>query len=64
VEQLLESCKSVKVKRLFVYLAEDSGHRWLDRVDLAKVDLGRGKRVIGEGGHFVSKYQLSVPDGV
>ena len=28
---------------------------------LEKVELGKGKRVIGKGGHFDPKYNLSVP---
>jgi hypothetical protein len=62
VKKLLKKCRSVKTKRLFMYLAEESGHRWVNRLDLSDVDFGKGKRVIGEGGRFVSKYQISVPD--
>lgn len=28
VQDLLEKCESVKVKRLFLYLAEKAGHEW------------------------------------
>jgi hypothetical protein len=29
VQSLLEQCRSVKVKRLFLYLAEKAGHDWV-----------------------------------
>lgn len=62
VQSLLKTCYSVKVKRLFMLLAEKCNHAWLDQLDLSVVDFGKGKRVIGEGGRFNSKYQISVPD--
>lgn len=61
LNQLLTSCSSVKVKRLFLYLAEKYQLPCFKRLDKQAFDLGKGKRVIGEGGHYVSQYQLSVP---
>lgn len=61
VQRLLEVCNSIKVKRLFLYLGELFRHEWLKWVDTSKVDLGKGKRVIGTGGKFISKYNISVP---
>lgn len=61
VQNLLEKCKSIKVKRLFLYLADQFQHPWLTKVDLSKVNLGHGNRVIGKGGNYNSKYQLSLP---
>lgn len=61
VQQLLERCNSIKVKRLFLYFAERVGHRWLSELNLSKIDLGRGKRVIGQGGEYNSKYLISIP---
>lgn len=61
VQSLLEKCKSIKVKRLFLYLADKFQHPWLPKVDLSKVSLGHGNRVIGEGGNCDPKYQLSLP---
>lgn len=60
-QDLLESCQSVKVKRLFLVLAEYVNHPWFKRLDVEKIDLGKGKRVIGKGGYYDSKYQLSLP---
>ena len=61
VQKLLEDCTSVKVKRLFLYLADKAGHEWLDFVNLDKVNLGAGKRSIVSDGVYVSKYQITVP---
>ncbi len=61
VQSLLEKCKSIKAKRLFLYLADKFQHQWLPKVDLSKVSLGHGNRVIGEGGDYHPKYQLSLP---
>lgn len=61
VQSLLEACSSVKVKRLFLYLADKAGHDWLHHLYLEKVDLGSGKRSIVKDGVYVSKYQITVP---
>ena len=61
VQKLLEGCTSMKVKRLFLYLADKAGHEWLSYIDLDKVDLGSGKRAIVSDGVYVAKYQITVP---
>lgn len=61
VQKLLESCNSVKVKRLFLYMADKAGHDWLNYLKLDKMDLGSGKRAIVADGVYVSKYQITVP---
>lgn len=61
VQLLLENCKSIKVKRLFLHLAEIFQHPWLAELSLKKINLGSGKRVVGAGGDYNSKYKISVP---
>ena len=61
VQTLLEKCESVKVKRLFMYMAEKAGHEWVQHLDMTKVDLGHGKRSIVKNGVYVAKYQITVP---
>jgi len=61
VQILLEACKSVKVKRLFMFMAEKTGHDWINYLDLKKVDFGKGKRSFVANGTYVSKYQITVP---
>lgn len=61
IQKLLEECNSVKVKRLFLYLADKAGHEWFNYINLDNVFLGSGKRSIMDGGVYVSKYQITVP---
>ena len=58
LQQLLESCSSVKVKRMFLCFAEQAGVQWLNMLDLSKIDLGKGKRTIEAGGKLFPKYNL------
>ncbi len=61
VQKLLERCRSIKVKRLFLYFADQFQFPWFDKLDLNKVDTGKGKRVIVKNGKFNSKYLITVP---
>ena len=61
VQDLLEKCRSVKVKRLFLWSAETAGHSWFSRLDTTRIDLGKGKRQIYHGGQFNQRYQITVP---
>lgn len=61
IQQLLERCTSIKVKRLFLYMAEKAGHRWFRALDPSKVDLGKGIRNISATGRFDKKYQIIIP---
>lgn len=62
VQALLESCASVKVKRLFLYMASKAGHKWLSHVALDQVDLGKGDRSITPDGVFIKEFHISVPE--
>ncbi len=64
VQELLTACTSIKAKRLFVYLAERSGHQWLQLVDTSKLDLGTGDRSLAKGGVYVAKYHLVLPESL
>ncbi len=61
VQKLLENCRSIKAKRLFLHFADSTNQEWLKELNLSKVNLGKGKRVIAEGGVFIPKYDISVP---
>lgn len=60
VQELLVSCNSYKVKRLFMYMAEKANHAWVGELSPEKVDFGSGKRVIIKNGIFDKKYQITV----
>jgi hypothetical protein len=51
----------VKVKRLFLYLADKAGHEWLSYINIQNIDLGTGKRSIVEGGIYIPEYRITVP---
>lgn len=61
LQSLLEHCSSVKVKRLFLHLAERHNHAWFKSLDLTKVSLGSGKRALVAGGRLDPKYLITVP---
>lgn len=61
IRELLENSNSIKMKRLFLYLAEKNSHPWFDRLDLSRVEIGKGKRVIVPGGVLDPKYKITVP---
>ena len=61
VQEMLESCNSVKVKRLFLFMAEKAGHSWTKHLKADKIDLGKGKRSIAPGGVYIPKYEITVP---
>jgi len=61
VQSLLEQCASVKGKRLFLHLAEKHNHAWFKTLDLARVTLGSGKRMLVAGGRLDPKYLITVP---
>ncbi len=64
VQNLLEQCRSVKVTRLFLYLAERVGHSWFKYIDPGKLNLGKGKRRIVHDGVYIPKYQITVPESL
>jgi len=61
LQSLLEQCSSVKVKRLFLHLAERHNHAWFQSLVLTKVSLGSGKRALVAGGRLDPKYLITVP---
>ncbi len=62
VQEMLEGCKSVKVNRLFLFMAEKVGHSWVKYLKTDKIDLGAGKRSIVKNGIYDSKYQITIPE--
>jgi len=61
VQELLVSCTSIKVKRLFLYLATKAGHSWLELLDRNRIDLGSGKRQLVDHGVYVPEFKITVP---
>ena len=61
LQELLEDCSSIKVKRVFLYLSEKLNHQYFKKLEIEKINLGSGKRLIIENGQFDKKYQITVP---
>ena len=59
---LLARTRSVKVKRLFFWLAKRQRHPWLKEVQEDNIDFGRGKRHLEPGGRLNREYQITVPE--
>jgi hypothetical protein len=41
---LLERCKSIRAKRLFLFFADRHADNWAKHIDSKQIDLRRGKR--------------------
>jgi hypothetical protein len=64
LQSLLSDCRSVKVKRLFFWFAERHNHAWLQKIDRAGIDFGKGKRMLVRGGKLDTKYNITVPENL
>lgn len=59
-QKLLENCSSIKVNRLFLYLADTISHPWFKKLDISKIKLGNGVREITTGGKYNAKYSIII----
>ena len=64
LNRLLADCRSVKVKRLFMWFADRHNHAWSQHLDRDAIDLGRGKRQLVEGGRLDPTYLITVPENL
>lgn len=62
VMALLQSCRNIKVNRLFLFLAERLNMPWFARLETENINLGTGKREIVKGGKLDKKYLITVPE--
>jgi len=46
-----------------MFLAESHNHAWAKKLDLSKVNFGKGKRMIVKGGRLDAKYNITVDKG-
>ena len=60
LQKLLEGCSSVKVKRLFLYMAKKANHQWFQFFDLSSVNLGQGDRSIVRDGLYDSEFRITI----
>lgn len=62
LQQILEECDNIKVKRLFLWLAEKYNYSWVKKIDADKIELGSGNRMLVKGGKLDKKYKITIPD--
>jgi hypothetical protein len=60
--ELLAACKSLKVKRLFLFLGSRYQYPWFEQLDRSAIDLGKGKRLIVRGGRYDREFRITVPE--
>ncbi|WP_299736478.1 type IV toxin-antitoxin system AbiEi family antitoxin [uncultured Roseobacter sp.] len=58
---LLQSCKKIKVIRLFFVFADRHDHPWRKRLDVDAFNLGKGDRALVKGGRIHPRYRIMVP---
>jgi hypothetical protein len=61
MQQALENCRHILVKRLFLCLADLCQLPVLKHLNLERIELGSGERTIPPGGKYYSKYKLTLP---
>lgn len=61
IQHLLETTKSQKIKRIFLYMAEKANHYWYGQLDLSNVEFGISKYQLVEDGAYIAKYKITVP---
>jgi hypothetical protein len=64
LDALLRIARSIKVKRLFFWLATRHAHAWLGKLDPTAYDLGSGKRLLARGGVLDPTWQITVPEAL
>lgn len=64
MQSLLEACNSIKVKRLFLFMADKANLPVMKHLDQTEIDLGSGNRSIVRDGAYDSRYRLVLPKGM
>ena len=62
LSDLLQSCRKIKVRRLFFVFADRHDHPWRKRIDPQAFDLGSGDRALIQGGKIHPRYRIMVPE--
>ena len=60
LQDVLEKCRSIKAKRVFLYVAEKLELPFFYKLDTSKINLGSGRRSVVKSGQFNEKYQITV----
>ena len=61
VNELLYTCNNIRIKRLFLFMADYYKHAWFNLINKEALYLGSGKRLIVKGGKLDKKYLITIP---
>ncbi len=61
VQKLLENCSSIKVKRVFLYMTNRLELPIRKHLNIRRIYLGKGKRMICQKGRLDKTYNITVP---
>lgn len=61
LRDLLAACNQVKAKRLFLWFSNRHNHSWRQALEIDKIDLGRGKRMLIKGGAYDATCKITIP---
>ena len=62
--ELLTTCRSVKVCRLFFVYADKHQHPWRKHLDTSKINFGSGPRALVKGGKYHPVYRIYVTENL
>jgi len=62
VNDLLAVCRSIKVKRVFLFLATHFNYPWVKKLEMADLALGSGNRQVVKGGRLDKQFLITVPE--
>ena len=61
LQRLLETARSVKVRRLALWFADRHAQPWRERLDRDRIDLGSGNRSLVPDGRLDPTYRITYP---
>jgi len=64
LQRLLETVKSVKVRRLALWFADRHAQPWRERLESDRIDLGTGNRKLVANGRLDPTYRITYPKGL
>lgn len=64
MQRLLESVRSIKVRRLALWFADRHAQPWRERLERERVDLGTGNRTLAPQGRLDPTYRITYPRGL
>ncbi len=61
LQELLIECKSIRTKRLFLFLVKNINHKWFNLLNMKSINLGKGPREIIKNGIYDKEFKITIP---